>query len=74
MNIAPGANVSGNVELKEGAYIGTNAAILQGESIKKKITIGKFSIVGAGAVVTKDVDADSTVVGIPAKLITKRQN
>ena len=71
VNIAPGANISGNVLLKEGAYIGTNAAVLQGESIEKKISIGKFSTVGAGAVVTKDVDANTTVVGIPAKLITK---
>jgi len=74
VNIAPGANISGNVKLKEGAYIGTNAAILQGDSVDKKITIGKFSIVGAGAVVTRDVDANTTVVGIPAKPITKQQH
>ncbi len=74
VNLAPGANISGNVELKEGAYIGTNAAVLQGESIEKKIIIGKFSTVGSGAVVTRDVNANTTVVGIPAKSITKQQN
>ncbi|QTA93611.1 hypothetical protein [Desulfonema magnum] len=71
INLAPGANISGNVILKEGAYIGTNAAILQGKSIEKKLEIGEFSTVGAGSVVTKHIDAFTTVVGIPAKLITK---
>lgn len=67
VNIAPGANISGNVYLKKAAYIGTNAAVLQGESIDSKITIGKFATVGAGAVVTKDVQNYVTVIGAPAK-------
>jgi acetyltransferase-like isoleucine patch superfamily enzyme len=69
VNIAPGANISGNVVVKEGAYIGTNAVILQGESIEKKITIGAFSTVGAGAIVIRNVDDYSTAIGIPAKSI-----
>jgi sugar O-acyltransferase (sialic acid O-acetyltransferase NeuD family) len=71
VNIAPGANISGNVLLKEGSYIGTNAVVLQGGSIEKKISIGAFSTVGAGAVVIQDVCDYSTVIGIPAK--SKRQ-
>jgi len=67
VNIAPGANVSGNVCLGEGVYIGTNAVVLQGKSIDSKITIGEFATVGAGAVVTKNVQDHTTVVGIPAK-------
>lgn len=67
VNVAPGANVSGNVLIEEGAYIGTNAAVLQGRSIENKIRIGKFSIIGAGAVVTKSINDNATVVGIPAK-------
>lgn len=74
VNIAPGANVSGNVYLKKGAYIGTNAAVLQGVSIDSKITIGEFATIGAGAVVTKDVQDYTTVVGIPAKFTTKHQS
>jgi sugar O-acyltransferase (sialic acid O-acetyltransferase NeuD family) len=69
VNIAPGANISGNVWIEQGAYIGTNAAVLQGKSAENKIRIGKFSVVGAGAVVTKDVNDNATVVGIPAKSI-----
>ena len=67
VNIAPGANISGNVCLKKAAYIGTNAAVLQGKSMDSKITIGEFATVGSGAVVTKDVQDHTTVVGIPAK-------
>ena len=74
VNIAPGANISGNVCLKNGAYIGTNAAVLQGKSIDSKITIGEFATVGAGAVVTEDVQDHTTVVGIPAKPLSKYQN
>ena len=68
-DIAPGANISGNVLLREGAYIGTNAAILQGSSKDSKMIIGVFANVGAGAVVTKPVNDYETAVGIPAKSI-----
>jgi len=47
--------------VKKGASIGANATILPG------ITIGEGSIVGAGAVVIKDVPPGVTVVGNPAR-------
>ena len=49
--------------VKYGASIGANATILPG------ITIGKWALVGAGAVVTHDVSDFGIVVGSPAKLI-----
>lgn len=49
--------------IKNGASIGANATILPG------ITIGEKSLIGAGAVVTKDVPARALVVGNPAKII-----
>lgn len=49
--------------IEQGASIGANATILPG------ITIGKCSMVGAGAVITKDVPPFSIVVGNPAKII-----
>ena len=48
--------------VKKGASIGANSTILPG------ITIGKFSLIGAGSVVTKDVPDYGLVYGNPAKL------
>jgi acetyltransferase-like isoleucine patch superfamily enzyme len=49
--------------VKKGASIGSSSTIMCG------ITIGENSIVGAGAVVTKDVPPNSVVAGVPAKVI-----
>lgn len=49
--------------IEDHASIGANATLLPG------ITIGKHAMVGAGAVVTKDVPAYAVVVGNPAKII-----
>jgi acetyltransferase-like isoleucine patch superfamily enzyme len=49
--------------IEDGASIGTGATILGG------IRIGKNAIVGAGAVVTKNVPENAVVVGNPAKII-----
>ncbi len=49
--------------VKKGASIGSNATILCG------ITIGENALIGAGAVVTKDVPANTIVAGNPAKKI-----
>ena len=49
--------------VKEGASIGANATILCGH------TIGKFVMIGAGAVVTKDVPDFAIVVGNPSRII-----
>lgn len=49
----------------KGASIGSSSTIMCG------IKIGENSIVGAGAVVTKDVPPNSVVAGVPAKVIKK---
>ena len=49
--------------VKKGASIGSNATILCG------ITIGENALIGAGAVVVKDVPANSVVVGNPARVV-----
>jgi serine acetyltransferase len=72
VNIAPGANISGNVWIGQGAYIGTNAAVLQGKAVENKIRIGKFSVVGAGAVVTRSVPENTLVMGVPGKPVIEK--
>ena len=47
--------------VKQGASIGSGAVILCG------ITIGENAMIGAGAVVVRDVPANTVVVGVPAK-------
>ncbi len=49
--------------VKRGASIGSNATVICG------VTIGEFAVIGAGAVVTKDVPAHAIVVGVPARVI-----
>jgi len=49
--------------VKQGATIGANATIICG------VTIGKWAMIGAGAVVTKDVPDYAVAVGTPAKVI-----
>jgi acetyltransferase-like isoleucine patch superfamily enzyme len=49
--------------VKQGASIGSNATILCG------LTIGEGSIIGAGAVVTRDVPPHTIVAGNPARII-----
>tara|TARA_Y100000310_G_scaffold342549_1_gene446266 strand:+ start:575 stop:1033 length:459 start_codon:yes stop_codon:yes gene_type:complete len=50
--------------IKKGASIGSNATIFP-------VTIGENAVVGAGAVVTKDVPDGCTVVGNPARIVDK---
>ncbi len=60
-HVAPGAVLSGGVEVGARAHIGAGAVVIQG------VRIGDDSVVGAGAVVLSDVPALSTVVGVPAR-------
>lgn len=59
----PSVNISGEVTVGEGVYVGTGAKIIN------QLEIGEYSIVGAGAVVSKTLPAKCTAVGVPAKPI-----
>lgn len=55
-----------NIIIDDNVWVGANAVILGG------VHIGQGAIIGAGAVVTKDVPANVIVGGVPAKIIKKR--
>ena len=53
------------IVIEDHVWVGSNATILQG------VTIGRWSVVAAGAVVTKDVLPFTVVGGVPAKVIRR---
>ena len=57
---------SKGLEIEYDVWIGARSTILDG------VKIGKGSIIAAGSVVNKDIEAYSIVGGVPAKLIKKR--
>ena len=56
------------IHIGKRVWVGANATILPG------VTIGDNSVVAAGAVVTKDVPADTVVGGVPARVISNSVN
>jgi sugar O-acyltransferase (sialic acid O-acetyltransferase NeuD family) len=64
VTIAPLSSVSGNVTICDEVDFGTGARVLPG------VNVGAGATLAAGAVVTRDVDAGSTVVGVPARVLS----
>lgn len=65
--LSPGANIAGKVHIRHSAYVGMGALVLDNR------IVGARATVGAGAVVTRDVDEDITVVGIPARPLAAKE-
>lgn len=65
--IAPGAHINGEDHFGQGVDVGTGATFLQ------QVSIGSWSTIGAGAVVTTDIPEKVVAVGVPAKVIKKKQ-
>ena len=63
VHIMPGATLTGRVIVEHFATVGSNATILPG------VRIGTGAVVGAGAVVTRDVPERAVVQGVPARVV-----
>jgi sugar O-acyltransferase (sialic acid O-acetyltransferase NeuD family) len=61
--ICPQVSISGNCIIDSYSFIGTGAIILP------KIKIGKNVVIGAGALVNKDIPDNSLAIGMPAKIV-----
>lgn len=79
--INPKAKIGAGTYIQHGVTIGINETTMQAPSIGCNVRIGARAVIiggihvgdnaviGAGAVVVKDVDENTTVVGVPAKVI-----
>ena len=65
VNVAPGANVSGNVVMGEGCDVGTNAAI------REKLTLCANVRLGLNCGVVADIFEPGTYVGTPARMLDR---
>jgi acetyltransferase-like isoleucine patch superfamily enzyme len=61
-----GTTTKGGIRIEDDVWIGTHAVILDG------VVIGRGSVIGAGAVVTKNVPPYSVMMGVPAKRVRSR--
>lgn len=59
---------AGNISIQDDCWLGANAVILSG------VTVREGSVIGAGSVVTKDTEAYGIYAGVPAKLIGSRRD
>ncbi len=64
--VASGVRLAGQVAVEDDCYLG------QACSVRQFTRVGRGSLIGTGAVVLHDVDADSVMVGNPARLLRRR--
>lgn len=68
VHVAPGANISGNVQLGSRCWVGAGAVVNQG-SAGARLCIGAGTVIGSGAVVVRSCEAGAVYAGVPAKRI-----
>jgi sugar O-acyltransferase (sialic acid O-acetyltransferase NeuD family) len=61
--VAPNAVINARVQLHDGVYVGSNATILP------EVKVGPWATIAAGSLVSRDVPAGATVMGVPGKII-----
>lgn len=66
VHCGPGTVLGSNVNLEEGAFMGINSSALP------EVSVGAWSIVGAGGVAIRDIPPRSLAIGVPARTYTDR--
>ncbi len=64
-HVAPGCHIAGNVMIREGTFLGVGACVIP------EISIGKWSVVGAGSTVIRNIPEQEIWVGNPARFLRK---
>jgi sugar O-acyltransferase (sialic acid O-acetyltransferase NeuD family) len=67
VHVAPGVNLAGGVRLEQGVFVGIGSAIIP------SVTVGCWTVVGAGGVVVRDLAGQSLAIGVPARPTKKRE-
>lgn len=70
VTLSPRASINGAVHLHHHVFIGASAVIRNG-SLRKPLVVGEGAVVGMGAVVTRDVEPYTVVVGNPARIVRR---
>ena len=66
VHVSPGCVLTGNVTVGEGTQIGAKSVVIP------SVTIGRWSMIGAGSSVVRNIGDHVTAVGVPAKVIRKK--
>ena len=66
--VFPGARISGSCSLGEYALVGSNATLLPGTQV------GERAVVGASSLAHGSVEPDTTILGVPARIVRRRRN
>lgn len=74
VTFAPGVKCNGNIVIEDHVYVGAGAIIKQGSCGSSPLIIGQGAVIGMGAVVTKNVPANVTVIGNPARIYKHNDN
>lgn len=72
VTFAPNVHCNGNIIIEDNVYVGTGVIIKQG-TLENPTIIGKNAILGMGAVVTKSVPPDVTMIGNPARIFNPHE-